>query len=97
MMSFSEGDVAARTADEIKSITMKLITENDLQEFAQNLSVVFSEPFADSSQIATYFVSKLAVKNVKAVLTGDGGDEVFGGYNRYKIVNKLNLFLEVEF
>lgn len=90
---YSEGAVAARTADEIKSDHYEVrINENDLQEFANNLSTVFSEPFSDSSQIATYFVSKLAASEVKAVLTGDGGDEVFGGYNRYKIVSRLNMF-----
>lgn len=92
---FSEGEIAARTADELKSEHHEVrITENDLQEFARNLSTVFTEPFADSSQIATYFVSKLATNKVKAVLTGDGGDEVFGGYNRYKVVSRLNIFFE---
>ena len=71
-----------------------IVNEADAMGVVQNLAQLYDEPFADSSQIPTYLVCKAARENITVALSGDGGDELFGGYNRYlwssKIWNKFN-------
>ena len=72
------------------------ISAQDVIDIIPLMSDLYDEPFSDASQIPTYLVSKLARQEVTVSLSGDGGDELFCGYNRYhvtkKIWNKISIF-----
>ena len=70
----------------------KHIDEHDLIDLLPVFLDNFDEPFFDSAAFPTMAVSKLAKKHVSVVMTGDGGDELFGGYHYYKIIRMLGKF-----
>ncbi len=65
------------------------ITERDAVAVIPKLAGMFGEPFADSSQIPTYLVSKMTREHVTVSLSGDGGDELFCGYTSYESVSRI--------
>ena len=70
----------------------EMILEPDVVQTVEHLTSSLEEPFGDSSMLPTYYVSQMARQHVTVALSGDGGDEMFAGYDRYRIHADRRIF-----
>ncbi|MCA1798680.1 MAG: asparagine synthase (glutamine-hydrolyzing) [Xanthomonadaceae bacterium] len=83
--AYDESSVARRTAEALGTRHREWILDTDALDVAADIAWHLDEPFGDSSAIPTWMVSKMAAEHVTVALSGDGGDELFGGYDRYLV------------
>jgi asparagine synthase (glutamine-hydrolysing) len=81
--AYDERPYARLVADTFRTEHHELVVEMDAMSALPELAQAYDEPFADSSALPTFYVSRLTRQHVTVALSGDGGDEVFGGYERY--------------
>jgi asparagine synthase (glutamine-hydrolysing) len=89
---YNELEYARQVAKKFGTDHHELIIQPNVLDIVENLAWYLDEPFGDSSAIPTYMVSKLAGESVTVVLSGDGGDELFAGYDRYLVEQRERLY-----
>ncbi len=82
---FDEAQYARMVAQKFGTEHHEMILEPDVVQTVEHLTSSMEEPFGDSSMLPTYYVSQMARQHVTVALSGDGGDEIFAGYDRYRI------------
>ncbi len=92
--AFDEAEQAAVIAQRLGTDhTRLLLTEQDALDLVPRIGELYDEPFGDSSQIPTLLLSRLTRQHVTVALSGDGGDEAFGGYNRHVWLPRISRYL----
>jgi asparagine synthase (glutamine-hydrolysing) len=89
---FNEAHYARIVAKKFGTDHHEMILEPDVVQTVELLTSSLEEPFGDSSMLPTYYVSQMARKHVTVALSGDGGDEIFAGYDRYRIHASRRIF-----
>jgi asparagine synthase (glutamine-hydrolysing) len=89
---FNEAAYARMVAKKFGTEHHEMILEPNVVETVEHLTGSMEEPFGDSSMLPTYYVSQMARRHVTVALSGDGGDEIFAGYDRYRIHSRRRLF-----
>ncbi len=91
--SYNEAPIAKKVAEILGTEHHEYyLSAEDLENVFQNYVEIFDEPFGDSSGLPTYLLAKFARQKVKVALSGDGGDELFLGYDKYKAIDKIKDF-----
>ncbi len=92
---FNEANYARIVAKKFETDHHEMILEPDVVQTVEHLTTSLEEPFGDSSMLPTYYVSQMARQHVTVALSGDGGDEIFAGYTRYRIHADRQVFEKI--